>query len=147
MEPTVYRGSIDRNKNPVVTKDGLPFLHLESQKVMDHSPDGFNWGYGGSGPAQLALALLLDHGLSAEEAVRLHQPYKREVVGAFPHHEGPCWEVSSADIQNWIDAHQPPKEELPAEPEDLDDDEMEVEGEGIGFPAEPPPPPSRRGKR
>lgn len=24
-----------------------------------HSPDGFEWGYGGSGPAQLALALRL----------------------------------------------------------------------------------------
>jgi len=26
-----------------------------------HSPDGFNWGYEGSGPAQLALALLADY--------------------------------------------------------------------------------------
>lgn len=28
--------------------------------VRNHSPDGFQWGYGGSGPAQLALALCLD---------------------------------------------------------------------------------------
>lgn len=32
-------------------------LHLD---VRDHSPTGFAWGYGGSGPAQLALALLID---------------------------------------------------------------------------------------
>ena len=32
-----------------------------SQKIRNHSPDGFEWGYGGSGPAQLALALLLDY--------------------------------------------------------------------------------------
>lgn len=35
-----------------------------SQKWHNHSPDGFNWGYGGSGPAQLALAInmkLLGH--------------------------------------------------------------------------------------
>lgn len=25
--------------------------------LYNHSPDGFNWGYGGSGPGQLALAL------------------------------------------------------------------------------------------
>ena len=25
-----------------------------SQSVRNHSPDGFNWSYGGSGPAQLA---------------------------------------------------------------------------------------------
>lgn len=30
-----------------------------SQKIYNHSPDGFNWGYGGSGPAQLALAIIL----------------------------------------------------------------------------------------
>jgi hypothetical protein len=30
-----------------------------SQKYHNHSPDGFNWGYGGSGPAQLALAIIL----------------------------------------------------------------------------------------
>jgi len=30
-----------------------------SQKHRNHSPDGFNWGYGGSGPAQLALAIML----------------------------------------------------------------------------------------
>jgi hypothetical protein len=32
----------------------------KSRKVVDHSPDGFAWGYGGSGPAQLALAVLLE---------------------------------------------------------------------------------------
>ncbi len=26
--------------------------------VRNHSPSGFEWGYGGSGPAQLALAIL-----------------------------------------------------------------------------------------
>lgn len=30
-----------------------------SQKIWNHSPDGYNWGYGGSGPAQLALAIML----------------------------------------------------------------------------------------
>ncbi len=30
-----------------------------SQKLHNHSPDGFNWGYSGSGPAQLALAIVL----------------------------------------------------------------------------------------
>lgn len=29
--------------------------------VRDHSPDGFEWGYGGSGPAQLALAMCIDY--------------------------------------------------------------------------------------
>lgn len=44
-----------------------------SQRVSNPSPDGFAWGYGGSGPAQLALALLLHEGVRSEAAVRLHQ--------------------------------------------------------------------------
>lgn len=31
-----------------------------SQALRNHSPDGFEWGYAGSGPSQLALAILLD---------------------------------------------------------------------------------------
>lgn len=31
----------------------------KSQAKVNHSPDGFNWGYGGSGPAQLALAICM----------------------------------------------------------------------------------------
>jgi hypothetical protein len=39
--------------------DGVYLDPADSQKVWNHSPDGFNWGYGGSGPAQLALAIVL----------------------------------------------------------------------------------------
>lgn len=28
--------------------------------AVNHSPDGFEWGYGGSGPSQLAFAMLAD---------------------------------------------------------------------------------------
>jgi len=30
-------------------------------RLRNHSPTGFSWGYGGSGPAQLALAILVDY--------------------------------------------------------------------------------------
>lgn len=43
-----------------VLLDGKPLDPARSLKVRDHSPDGFNWGYGGSGPAQLALAIMLE---------------------------------------------------------------------------------------
>lgn len=39
--------------------DGKYLDPKSSQKYHNHSPDGFNWGYGGSGPAQLALAIML----------------------------------------------------------------------------------------
>ena len=40
--------------------DGERIEAWRSQKIINHSPDGFNWGYGGSGPAQLSLAMCLD---------------------------------------------------------------------------------------
>lgn len=36
-------------------KPGKPLKHF-----MRHSPDGFEWGYGGSGPAELARCMLID---------------------------------------------------------------------------------------
>jgi hypothetical protein len=51
-----------------------------SQKVRDHSPDGFNWGYNGSGPAQLALGILIHVLGDVNWAQTLYQDFKREVV-------------------------------------------------------------------
>ena len=49
------RGDKERN----VWLDDECLSPVESQKIQNHSPNGFNWGYGGSGPAQLALAIVL----------------------------------------------------------------------------------------
>jgi hypothetical protein len=54
-----------------------------SQKIRNHSPDGFNWGYGGSGPAQLALAILLQY-MNEEEACNYYQDFKFKVVAGWP---------------------------------------------------------------
>jgi hypothetical protein len=48
--------------------------------LFNHSPSGFEWGYGGSGPAQLALAILADALGDDERAVRLHQQFKFAVI-------------------------------------------------------------------
>ena len=45
----------------VSIQDGESITELSpsrSQDLYNHSPTGFNWGYGGSGPSQLALARL-----------------------------------------------------------------------------------------
>lgn len=47
----------------------------KSQSVINHSPDGFDWGYGGSGPAQLALAICLELFGSSEGYQRLKWDY------------------------------------------------------------------------
>jgi|SRR5882672_8684704 len=45
-----------------------------------HSPTGFGWGYEGSGPAQLALAMLADALGDDERARKLYQLYKSERI-------------------------------------------------------------------
>lgn len=48
-----------------------------------HSPTGFEWGYGGSGPADLALNILLLFA-DRDTAYRLHQAFKKQFVAAMP---------------------------------------------------------------
>lgn len=71
-----------------------------SQAVRNHSPDGFAWGYGGSGPAQLALALLLDAGLPEFVAVRLYQIFKWAFVARWPQEAN--WYLTGADLRRWL---------------------------------------------
>jgi hypothetical protein len=54
--------------------------------LANHSPTGFSWGYRGSGPAQLALAICADM-LDDKRALRVYQDVKEEVVAARPDHE------------------------------------------------------------
>lgn len=81
-----------------VYKDGGPFPAGPSQQVWNHSPDGFQWGYGGSGPAQLALALLLD---ATDEATarRNYQKFKWDVVAKW----GKSWSITTEEIVAWIE--------------------------------------------
>jgi hypothetical protein len=53
------------------------------QKLWNHSPDGHSWGYGGSGPAQLALSICLEL-YGPERAVELHQPFKWQFIAPLP---------------------------------------------------------------
>ena len=51
----------------------------ERQDLYNHSPTGFSWGYNGSGPAQLALAILADC-YDDEAAMRWHQDFKEAFI-------------------------------------------------------------------
>jgi hypothetical protein len=66
----------------------------------EHSPTGFAWGYGGSGPAQLAWALLRDHGLSIRETQPLYMMFKFNVVANLPQNQG--WELTSDQIEEAV---------------------------------------------
>lgn len=73
-----------------------------SQKLYNHSPDGFQWGYGGSGPAQLALALLLDATTDPDTALAHHQAFKWSKVAGW----GEKWSITREEILNWLNTQQ-----------------------------------------
>ncbi len=93
----VYKG--DRTIDGiVVTVDGSPLP--ERRDLMDLSDDGFEWSFEGEAPAQLALALLSDHLGDDARAVRLHEPFMREIVANFANE----WAMTSADIEEAVKA-------------------------------------------
>jgi hypothetical protein len=77
----------------VVTVDGRRLNPRHD--LWNHSPTGFEWGYGGSGPAQLALALLADHYSNDEQALNFYQRFKWAVIAELPSRR---WTLTSPEI-------------------------------------------------
>lgn len=107
-----------RQAGVLVTVNGQPLKH-----VIRHSPTGFEWGYGGSGPADLALSILTDYLHRAPSVVvrdeaehelilarqgrqklaeLLHQGFKAEVIATLPH-EG--WRLTGQQVAEWLARH------------------------------------------
>jgi hypothetical protein len=74
----------------------LPLRH----DLRNHSQE-FSWGYMGSGPSQLALAICAD-ALGDRDAQGVYQDFKRAFVARW---ETPdSWQVTSEEICEWADA-------------------------------------------
>jgi len=65
--------------------------------IVRHSLDGFQWGYGGSGPADLALSILCDC-LSVPMAHKYYQAFKFKFVASADRQ----LYIKEADILDWI---------------------------------------------
>lgn len=94
----VYVGKRDKNGNcsvRVIEHGDSRALRARTD-IANHSPTGFEWGYAGSGPAQLALALIADvGGFSKASVLRLHQRFKFRVVARLPR-EG--WKLTADEV-------------------------------------------------
>ncbi|WP_255199028.1 DUF6166 domain-containing protein [Halorarius litoreus] len=68
--------------------------------LVRHSPTGFDWGYTGSGPAQLACALLLDYTDNETVAQQHYIQFRDDVVSQLEC-SGPanCWHLTGDDIE------------------------------------------------
>lgn len=79
-----------------VTVNGKPLKHQ-----VYHSPSGFNWGYLGSGPADLARSILWDH-LGKEPPRDVYMDFKERFVSGWKNE----WQIDSHRIQDWLKARE-----------------------------------------
>jgi uncharacterized protein DUF6166 len=96
-----YRGYRDATgkAHVEVIESGQPRALPPRHDLMNHSPTGFEWGYGGSGPAQLALAILADVTGDDALAVRLHHQFKFKVIGGLARS---YWTMDEISVRNFV---------------------------------------------
>lgn len=77
-------------------------------RIKLHSPTGFQWGYGGSGPADLALNMLYDYLLRTHRknakaiASDLYQSFKWDFIAR----KGEELSITGAEIEKWLSSAQ-----------------------------------------
>jgi Family of unknown function (DUF6166) len=71
--------------------------------LSNHSPTGFAWGYCGSGPAQLALAILADACGSDATALKYYQAFKNDHIATLPRG---AFSIDQAGVLSWLKLHQ-----------------------------------------
>ena len=103
-----YRGARSGNENAVTVSwhDGGGRLQAQALDprldLWNHSPTGMEWGYLGSGPAQLALAILADATQDSAYAKTQHQPFKQDVISRI---RGNSWTIHGEDVAGWVLDH------------------------------------------
>lgn len=97
-----YAGRRGPAGTTVTRPDGSPLELEPSLAVWRYSTTGFEWGFQGSGPAQLALALLLDHTGDRVKAQSHHQRFKADVVARWRDMQ---WRLDPNEIDAWLAVH------------------------------------------
>ena len=162
-----YRGYTDTDgtiagpNGPIlVYEEGRAPYHL--RHLIVHSPSGMAWGYGGSGAADLALAVLADHlgeatvipaherydnaiaeRIRGTRAWALHQDFKWRFIATLD--QGWGWAITGEGIGDWLAPLLPEVEREHRERRALDligrrvrlddgrtGDVLDLEGEGAG---------------
>ncbi|KKM04090.1 hypothetical protein LCGC14_1767730 [marine sediment metagenome] len=85
-------GGEGSNGKPTVLDLGPSLL------LANHSPTGFEWGYLGSGCAQLSLAILLHATGDPFDALHYYQRFKRDFVSMW----GERWSITEEEVKTWL---------------------------------------------
>lgn len=103
MTATVYMGARHHSNITVAKMDANGEVKALALRLdlANHSPTGFDWGYRGSGPAQLALAIVADATGDDALALEVYQDFKAAIVAGMP---GTRWKLTSAEVMETVDA-------------------------------------------
>jgi len=91
----VYFGNRLNHPYKAFVKEDGEVRQLEH--IVEHSPTGLEWGYGGSGPSDLALSILTDY-LGSKPSAVTYQKFKWDFVAKF----GDEWKITGREIESWL---------------------------------------------
>ena len=106
MGEVYYRGVRKEDGTTEVVKVDAAGVESPLRPRLDlrnSSPTGLEWGYGGSGPSQLALAILAD-ALSDDLAIGYHERYEQFKWDVIARIQTDEWEIPAATIVEWAAA-------------------------------------------
>lgn len=90
----VYKGARLNNDSTRVTVNGKCLKHH-----IKHSPTGYEWGYCGSGPADLARCILINYFNGTKTSADMYyQKFKFDLIAGW----GDVWEITSEEISKWL---------------------------------------------
>ena len=99
-EGAVFRGVRHPSGRAEVTLGSQP---LDPRlDLRNHSPTGLEWGYAGSGPSQLALAMLAVCADDDAEATAAYQWFKWGFTSRIA---TDVWELPASAVTDWLDQH------------------------------------------
>jgi hypothetical protein len=115
-----YEYSGKREKGQI---GGLPVLvkeihfngascNSELKHIERHSPDGFQWGYAGSGPADLALSILTHFCDKKDLLQEVAEKYYQDFKMAFIAPSGDDLKMTCREIAQWLADKDPQIEEI-----------------------------------
>ena len=108
-EHTVYKGFRSPTETSVIITTDTPHwftqptVHLSPRAdLADNSPTGFEWGYLGSGPHQLALAILAHAAGDDEYAVHMAHSFTLDIIAHLPRTQ---WLIPASTVHSWMESN------------------------------------------
>lgn len=98
VEARVELEFMEPSDDVILKRVGMVPVTNVQRLIARHSPDGFEWGYGGSGPSDLALNILLAY-TNISTANRYYQDFKRDFLVNMPRSGGV---IKREDVLNWL---------------------------------------------